>query len=73
MINSFTQNVNWFFLLFGVICLVSGLKAVVTRVARTRSRGGHVSHYVGKAAVVQGVVGIVIGVVAIVLSATNLI
>jgi hypothetical protein len=73
VIGSFSRDENWFFLLFGVICLIGGLRAVVTRKARTRSRGGHVSHYAGKEAVIRGAIGILIGAAAIAFSAVNLI
>lgn len=69
----FNGGGRWFFFIFGAICLMGGLRAVMTRKGRTRSRGGHVNHYFGKEAVIRGSVGILIGVAAMAISAIGLI
>jgi hypothetical protein len=52
---------SWFFVCVGIVCLVGGVRAMKTRQATTRSKGGHVRRYVGTDAVWQGVWGIVVG------------
>ena len=61
----FGDDDSWFWLVFGVIALVGGVKGVVKRDVRTRSKGGHVTHYSGRDAVIFGWVGILIGVAAL--------
>ena len=73
MNNGFERYDNWFFVLVGVICVTGGLKAVLTGQARTRSKGGHVRHYVGRDAVIQGVIGMLFGIAMIVFGAIDLI
>lgn len=73
MSNGFDRYDNWVFVVIGVICVTGGLKGVLTRQGRTRSRGGHVKYYVGRDAVIQGVIGIVFGIAIIVFGAINLI
>lgn len=62
----FRGDDGWFWLVFGVIALVGGVKGVVKREMRTRSKGGHVTHYSGRDAVIYGWVGILIGVAALI-------
>jgi hypothetical protein len=70
--NYFSDKENYFFILVGIICLVGGLRGVLTRRGRTRSKGGYVKHYSGKGAVIQGVIGILLGIAAIAFGAVNL-
>lgn len=71
--NFFSREQNWFFIAFGIIALTGGVKAVMTRTGRTRSKGGHVTHFSGKEAVVRGWIGIVVGAAALVFGGLNLI
>lgn len=71
--NQFSNHENYFFVLIGIIFISGGLKGVVTRKGRTRSKGGHVTHYSGKDAVVRGLVGICIGIALMIFGLINLI
>lgn len=63
--NSFTREGNYFFIFVGIVFLMGGLRGVATRKGWTRSKGGHITHYSGKEAVVGGVIGILVGVALI--------
>jgi len=70
--NGFDRSDNWFFVVTGAVFLWGGLRGVITKEGRTRSKGGHVTHYAGKAAVRRGLVGIVIGIAVMAFGAVNL-
>jgi hypothetical protein len=71
--NNFTESQNWFFVFFGVVTLIGSARAVITRQGRTRSKGGHVTPYSGRGAVVRGCVGIVVGAAVLVFGIVNLV
>ncbi|WP_233840435.1 hypothetical protein [Dyella sp. 2HG41-7] len=71
--NFFSGDAGWFWLVFGVIALAGGVKGVVKREVRTRSKGGHVTHYSGRDAVIYGWVGILIGAAALIFVVVKLI
>ena len=71
--NGFTESQNWFFVFVGVISVMGSARAVITRQERTRSKGGHVTHYSGRDAVVRGCIGVVVGVAVAVFGIVNLI
>jgi hypothetical protein len=54
---------KWFFVFFGLICLVGGIRTIVSRKGRVRGKGGHVTIYQGKEAIARGVLAVIIGVV----------
>lgn len=71
--NFFNVDQSWFFLAFGILVMIGGVKAVITRTGRTRSKGGHVMHYSGKEAVIRGWIGVVVGMAAVIFGVVNLI
>lgn len=68
----FTEHENWFFLAFGLVCMVGGVKGIVTRKGVARSKGGHERRYSGNEAVVQGVISLLIGLAAVAFAIANL-
>ncbi|ULU24954.1 hypothetical protein [Dyella terrae] len=69
----FNRDDGWFWLVFGIIALVSGAKGVLKRELRTRSKGGRVTTYSGRDAVIHGWIGVLIGVAALIFGFVNLI
>jgi|GEM_PF-2275315 len=67
----FSGDDSWFWFVFGIIALIGGVKGVIKRELRTRSKGGHVAHYSGRDAVIFGWVGILIGVAALIFGITK--
>ncbi len=70
--NGFDRSGNWFFVLMGAVFLWGGLHGVIKKEGRARSKGGHVTHYTGKAAVRWGLAGIVVGIALMAFGAINL-
>jgi hypothetical protein len=70
--NGFSRGENWFFVLIGVVFVVGGIKGVITKEGRTRSKGGQVRHYSGRAAVTKGLMGVAVGIGVIAFGAISL-
>ena len=60
-----------FFLCFGLIWLISGLRAVVTRQAVSRPKAGRATRIVGRDAVWHGAIAILVGVVVLIFDVAN--
>lgn len=58
----FPGGEKWFFVFLGLICLIGGIRMIVSRKGRVRGKGGHVTIYQGKEAVVRGVLAVIIGI-----------
>jgi|APAra7269097189_1048546.scaffolds.fasta_scaffold15775_3 hypothetical protein len=67
-----SRTASLFFLCFGLIWLVIGVRAVLTRQAVSRSKGGRITRSSGRDAVASGVLSILIGVAALMISIVNL-
>lgn len=59
----------WFFVVFGLICLLGGIRQIIVRKGRIRGRGGHVTVFEGKEAVARGAIAVFIGAVVLLLCA----
>jgi hypothetical protein len=70
--NGFMWSENWFFVVAGSIALVGGARAVITRQGRTRSKGGNITHYSGRDAVIRGCIGVFVGAALLVFGIVNL-
>jgi len=67
----FVGDEKWFFLFFGLVCLIGGIRTIVNRMGRVRGRGGHVTTYHGKEAVARGVLAVIIGIAVMAFAITR--
>ena len=65
------RHVNYFFLIWGILAMLSGIRSMITRKAVSRSKFGRTSSYVGAEAMWLGFLWLVAGTVVAALSLRN--